>query len=82
MLAEKLADAPEHKGLLPVTIVTPMEGVSEELTVIVMPELVAVLELTQIALDVMLQVTIAPLVIVLLVYVAEVVPTFSPFTCH
>jgi hypothetical protein len=50
--------------------------------VIVMELLVALAGTAHVALEVITQVTTAPLVRVVVVYVAEFVPTFEPFTFH
>jgi hypothetical protein len=57
-------------------------GVTVGFTVIVIPVLVAVAGLAQVAFDVNAQVTICPLVKVVVVYVALLVPTLVPFTFH
>ena len=49
---------------------------------IVMPLLVAEAGTAQVALEVITQVTIAPLVRVVVVYIALLVPTLVPFTFH
>ena len=49
---------------------------------IVIALLVAVEGTAQVAFDVITQVTTAPLVKVVVVYVAELVPTLVPFTFH
>jgi hypothetical protein len=51
-------------------------------TVMVMLLLVAVVGEAQGLLEVITQLTTAPLVNVVVVYVALFVPTFAPFTCH
>jgi len=51
-------------------------------TVIVIPALVAVVGLAQVAFDVNIQVTIWPFAKVAFVYVVLFVPAFTPFTCH
>ena len=52
------------------------------LTVIVIFQLVAGLPVAQIALEVKTTVTISPFVSAEFVYVALLVPVFTPFTCH
>lgn len=52
------------------------------MTTIVIPELVAIKGLAQDELEVITQETICPFVIVVLVKVAEFVPTFTPFNFH
>jgi hypothetical protein len=63
-------------------VVTLTDGVTDGLMVIVMDPDVAVAGDGQAAADVMTQVTIAPLVSVVVVYVALFVPTLVPFTFH
>ena len=57
------------------------DGVTE-LVVMVMTLLVAVAVVVQLALDVMITLTWSPLASVLDVNVAELVPAFTPLTCH
>ena len=57
------------------------EGITE-LVVMVTTLLVAVAVVAQLALEVMMQLTWSPLVSVLDVSVAELVPAFTPFICH
>jgi hypothetical protein len=57
------------------------EGVTE-LVVMVTTLLVAAAAVVQLALDVMITLTWSPFASVLEVNVAELVPTFAPFTCH
>ena len=58
------------------------DGVTEELTTIVMLLDVAVVGLAHVALLVNTQVTICPLVRVVVVKVEMFVPAFTPFTFH
>ena len=60
--AVKVADAPTHIGLVPVVNAIATEGARIGFTVIVMPLLVAVVGLAQVALEVSTQVTTWPLV--------------------
>lgn len=57
-------------------------GVTGVVTVIVNALLVAVVEVTQVKLEVRTQVTISPLANVVALNVALLVPTFDPFTFH
>lgn len=61
-------------------IVTLVETVG--FTVMVIPLLVAVLVVAQAREEVMTHVTTSPLVSELVLYVDELVPTFTPFTFH
>ena len=63
-------------------VVLAVQGPVVPVMVIVMPLLVAVAGLGQAALEVMTQVTIAPLVRVVVVNVALLVPAFTPLTFH
>jgi hypothetical protein len=58
------------------------EGVTVGLTVIVIPEEVAVVGLAQAWFDVITQVTLCPLVNALVVNAALFIPAFVPFTFH
>ena len=71
----------------PAQIVVPVDmiltdGVTELVTVIVTVLLVALAGLAQAALLVIMTVTASPLANAVEVYVAELLPTFDPFTCH
>ena len=77
-----VADAPVHIGLVPAVNTTETEGTTDDVTIIVIPVLVAVNGLAHGELDVRIQVTASPLFIVELVKVAKFVPAFTPFTCH
>ena len=68
--------------VLPVFAVMDTEGTTTGLTTIVMLLEVAVVGLAQRALLVNTQVTICPLVSVVVVKVVLLVPTFPPFTFH
>lgn len=75
----KVVDVPEQMLLFPLML---MDGVTVEVTDIVIAFELAVLVLAQVAFEVRIQVTTWPLVSVLLVKVAELVPAFDPSTCH
>ena len=77
----KVAEAPAHIGLVPDVCAIATDGVTFEVTVMVIPELVAVDVVTQVALEVITQVTICPLVREVVVNV-EPVPAFVPLTFH
>jgi hypothetical protein len=77
-----VADAPAHSGLVPDVSEIVTEGVTTGFTVIVIPFDVADTGLAQVAVDVITQVTTWPLVNVVVVKVALLVPAFTPFTCH
>lgn len=76
----KVTEVPVQIVLLAVTIET--EGTTVALTVIVTVLDVAVAGDAQVALDVMITVTVFPLIKVEEVKVLELVPTLLPFTCH
>ena len=77
----KVADAPAHIGLVPVVCAMATDGTRTGLMVMVVPALVAVVEVTQVAFEVMIQVTTWLFVNVVEVKVAPVA-AFTPFTCH
>lgn len=81
-LLVKLTTAPEHKAGDGFVRLTVMTGLNNVLTVIVMPELIATLELVQGSLELSTQVTISPLLSVLLVKVGLLLPALIPFTFH
>ena len=81
-VAVKVTDDPAQVGFTPDVIAIDTEGTSTGFTVIVMPVLVAVTGLAQVAFDVRTQVTICPFVKVVVVNVAEFVPALTPFTFH
>ena len=75
-----VTEAPEHIVVVGVVMLT--DGVTAGLTVIVIAFDVAVLGDAQVAVEVITQVTTAPVVSVLVVYVALLVPTLVPLTFH
>lgn len=79
-VAVNVTDEPEQTVVEGVEILT--EGATAGLTVMVMPVDVAVVVVAQAALDVITQVTICPLVNVVVVNVALFVPALVPFTFH
>ena len=79
-VAVNVTDEPAQTVVLGVVILT--DGVTAGFTVMVMPVEVAVVVVGQEAFDVITQVTICPLVSVLVVNVALLVPAFVPFTFH
>jgi hypothetical protein len=80
-LAVKVTDSPAHIGFLLAAIVT--AGVTTVVTVIVIPELVAVVGLAQIALLVIVTVYTSPFTAPVVVYVALVAPAIAvPFFFH
>ena len=81
-VAVNVSELPEHVGFVPEVNAIETEGATVVLTVTVIPFDVAVDGDAQAAFDVMIQVTIWPLVKLLDVYVALFVPTLEPFTCH
>jgi hypothetical protein len=81
-VAVNVSEEPAQVGLVPNVIAIDTEGTSTGFTVIVIPVLVAVVGLAQVAFDVKTQVTICPLVKVVVVKVTELVPAFTPFTFH
>jgi hypothetical protein len=79
-VAVKVTELPEHTVVVGVVMLT--DGVTDGLTVIVIDADVAVVGEAHAAVDVMTQVTTAPLVRVVVVYVALLVPTLVPLTFH
>lgn len=79
-VAVNVTDVPAQTVWLGVAILT--DGVTVVLTVMVSVLDVAVVGDAQDELEVMTHVTTAPLVSVVEVYVALLVPTFVPFTFH
>ena len=75
-------DAPEHFGFVPEVKAIETDGATFGLTVIVIPEEVAVGVVRHVAFDVITQLTICPFVIADDVNVALLVPAFTPFTNH
>ena len=81
-VAVKVKEVPDAAGLVPAVKVMVAEGATEGFTVIVMTLDVAVVVVTQAKLEVMMHFTVWPLVNVVVVYVALLVPTLALFTCH
>jgi hypothetical protein len=81
-VAVNVSEAPAHVGFVPVVNAIDTDGTSTGFTVIVMPLLVAVVGLAQVAFDVSTQVTTCPFVKAVVVNVAEFVPAFTPSTFH
>jgi hypothetical protein len=81
-VAVNVALAPSHCGFVPAVNAMETEGVTVGLTVIVIPEEVAVVGLAQAWFDVITQVTVCPLVNALVVNAALLIPAFVPFTFH
>ena len=81
-VAVKVTEDPAQVGLVPEVIAIETEGTSTGFTVIVIPVLVAVVGLAQVAFEVKTQVTTCPLVKAVVVNVAELVPAFTPPTFH
>lgn len=79
-VAVNVAVAPEHIGLVPVVCAIVTEGVTVELIVMVIPELVTVAGLAQAAVEVIAQVTTWLLASEDEVKVCVVVPVATPFT--
>jgi hypothetical protein len=75
-------ELPAQPGLLPVVSVMETTGVTFAVRLIVTELEVAVADDTQVALEVMTQVTACPFVIAELVNVALFVPALVPFTFH
>jgi hypothetical protein len=73
---------PAQVGLVPAVNAMLTEGTSTGFTVMVMPALVAVVGLAQVALEVSTQVTTWPVVKALVVNVVLLVPAGVPLTCH
>jgi hypothetical protein len=81
-VAVNVADAPAHSGFVPVVNAIVKEGVTDAFTVIVIEFEFAVTGLAHAAFEVSVQVTICPLVRVVVVNVELLVPAFPPFTFH
>lgn len=81
-VAVKVAEDPAHIGLLPEVNAIATEGTRTGFTVMVMPVLVAVVGLAHDALEVIMHVTVWPLVKPAAVSMVLLVPTFTPSTCH
>jgi hypothetical protein len=77
-----VAEAPAHWGLLPEVREIVTDGVSKGFTDIVIPLLVAVVGLAQVALEVMTHVTTCPSVSEVVVKVELLLPTLEPLTFH
>ena len=77
-----MTDEPAHVGFVPVVNAIETAGVTTGFIVIVIPVDVAVVGLTHVAVEVITQVTICPLVNVVVVNVALFVPAFVPATFH
>jgi hypothetical protein len=73
---------PAQVGFVPAVNAMLTEGTNTGFTVMVMPALVAVVGLAQVALDVRMHVTTWPVVKALVVNVALLVPDGVPFTSH
>jgi hypothetical protein len=80
--AVKVIEEPAQVGLEPAVIAIDTDGTTTGFTVMVIPALVAVVGLAQVALEVSIQVTICPFVRVVVVNVGLLVPALIPFTCH
>ena len=78
-VAVKVTDVPEQMEVELPAIDT--EGITE-LVVMVMTFDVAIDVVVQLAFDVIITVTWFPFVSVLVVRLGELVPAFTPFTCH
>ena len=81
-VAVKVTDAPVQVGLVPDVIAITTDGTTLGFTVMVIELDVAVVTVAHGAFDVIMQVTICPVVKVVVVNVAAFVPAFTPFTCH
>jgi hypothetical protein len=81
-VAVKVTDVPEAAGFVPVVSAILTDGATDGFTVMVMLLLDAVVEVAQAELDVIVQATTAPVVRVVVLKVAELVPAAVPFTVH
>lgn len=81
-VAVKVAEAPAHIGLLPAVRAMEFVGVTTGFTVSVIPELVAVVGVAQVAFDVRTHRTTCPSVRADVVKVDEFDPVFTPLICH
>ena len=81
-VAVKVTELPAQAGFVPLVIEIVAEGVTLVVLLTVIELEVAVADVTQVALEVMTQVTACPLVMVELVKVALFVPVSVPLTFH
>ena len=81
-VAVNVAEAPAHSGFVPDVNAMATAGVRLALITMVIPLDVAVVGLAHVKLEVITQVTICPLVKVVVVNVGLLVPAFTPFTFH
>ena len=81
-VAVKVIEEPAHVGLLPAVIAIETAGTKVAFNVIVIPPLIAVVGLAQVALEVSTQVIMSPLTKAAFVYVGLFAPTFVPFSFH
>ena len=78
----KVADAPAHSGLFPDVNAIETAGVTVAFTVMVIALEVAGLPVTPERFEVITQVTICPVVKLVVVKVGLLVPAFTPFIFH
>jgi hypothetical protein len=81
-VAVNVTDAPAHIGFDPAVMAIAIDGTNTGFTVMVIPALVAVVGLAQVALEVSIHVTTCPLVKVVVVNVGLLVPALMPLTFH
>ena len=81
-VAVNVTEDPVQVGFVPDVIAIDTAGTRTGFTVMVIPVLVAVVGLAQVAFDVSTQVTTCPFVKAVVVNVDEFVPAFTPSTFH
>ena len=81
-VAVNVSELPAHVGLSPAVNAIETDGVKTGLMIIVIPDEVAVLFVTQIAFDVISHVTTCPLLRDVVVNVGLFVPALVPFIFH
>ena len=79
-VAVNVTDAPTQ--IVVADAITLADAGTDAVNVIVIALDIAVIGEEQAAFEVMITVTTSPFANVLVVYIAEFVPTFPPFTCH
>jgi hypothetical protein len=77
-----VAEAPAHSGFVPVVSAIDTEGVTVELTVIVIEFELTLAGLAHVAFEVIVQLTTCPFVKEDVAKVALLVPAFPPFIFH
>ena len=81
-VAVNVTEEPAQVGFVPEVCAMETDGVTLVLTVIVMPVLMYVAGFTQVEFDVNIHLTTCPFVSEEVVNKLELVPAFTPLTCH